>query len=307
MRLVSLIPSATEIVDFLGLKDYLVGRSHECDYPPDLQNRPICTQPKFNPIGTSQEIHDRVSYILQTALSVYQIETETLQQLRPTHILTQAQCEVCAVSLAEVEKAVANLTQSNPQIISLQPNVLSDVWADIQRVADVLEVSAEEGLRSLHRRIAACQTLTQDMPANERPTVACIEWTEPLMAAGNWIPELVELAGGRPLFGEVGKHSPWLEWDGFLQADPDVIIFMPCGYDILRTQQEATALTHRPEWSSLKATQTHQVYVTDGNQYFNRSGPRLVDSLEILAEILHSKLFNFGYHGLGWRLLRDEG
>ncbi|MGV0027919.1 cobalamin-binding protein [Phormidesmis priestleyi] len=305
MRLVSLIPSATEIVDFLGLKDYLVGRSHECDHPLDIQTRPICTQPKFNPIGTSREIHDRVDCILQTALSVYQIDTEILQNLRPTHILTQAQCEVCAVSLADVEKAVANLTQSHPQIISLQPNVLADVWADIQRVADVLGVSADEAISSLHQRIAACQMWTQDLPEDERPTVACIEWTDPLMAAGNWVPELVQLAGGRPLFGEVGKHSPWLEWDAFLQADPDVIIFMPCGFDILRTQQEAAILAHRPGWSSLKAAQTYQVYVTDGNQYFNRSGPRLVDSLEILAEILYPKRFNFGYHWSGWRLLVD--
>jgi iron complex transport system substrate-binding protein len=303
MRLVSLIPSATEIVDFLGLKDYLVGRSHECDHPLDIQTRPICTQPKFNLIGTSQEIHDRVSGVLQTALSVYQIDTEILQNLRPTHILTQAQCEVCAVSLGDVEKAVANLTQSHPKIISLQPNVLADVWADIQRVADVLGVSADEAISSLHQRIAACQQWTQDLPEDERPTVACIEWTEPLMAAGNWVPELVKLAGGRPLFGEVGKHSPWLEWDAFLKADPDVIIFMPCGFDILRTQQEAAVLAHRPGWSSLKAAQTYQVYVTDGNQYFNRSGPRLVDSLEILAEILYPKRFNFGYHWSGWRLL----
>ncbi|KAM3113384.1 cobalamin-binding protein [Phormidesmis sp. 146-33] len=303
MRLVSLIPSATEIVNFLGLKDYLVGRSHECDHPLDIQNRPICTQPKFNPLGTSREINDRVNHILQTALSVYQIDTEMLQNVRPTHILTQAQCEVCAVSLADVEKAVANLTQSHPQIISLQPNVLADVWADIQRVADALEVSADEAIASLHQRIAACQQWTQDLPEDERPTVACIEWTEPLMAAGNWVPELVQLAGGRPLFGEVGKHSPWLDWDTFLKADPDVIIFMPCGLDILRTQQEAAVLAHRPGWSSLKAAQTYQVYVTDGNQYFNRSGPRLVDSLEILAEILYPKRFNFGYHWSGWRLL----
>lgn len=301
LRVVSLIPSATEIVATLGLADCLVGRSHECDYPPAVRHLPVCTQPKFDPAGSSLEIHDRVTQVLTSALSVYQVETEILQQLQPTHILTQAQCEVCAVSLADVQQAAAQLLNCEPEIISLQPNVLADVWLDIDRVANALGVSATGAIADLKARIANCQTITQTL--SDRPTVACIEWIDPLMAAGNWIPELVTLAGGRSLFGNIGEHSPWLKWSALVQANPDVIVFMPCGFDLPRTRTEAQILTHRPEWADLKAVQTRQVYVTDGNQYFNRSGPRLVDSLEILAELLHPQQFAFGYQGQGWQSL----
>ncbi|MFE1745874.1 cobalamin-binding protein [Coleofasciculus sp. H7-2] len=313
LKIVSLIPSATEILAILGLTDAIVGRSHECDYPKEIQNLPVCTQPKFNPEGTSPEIHDRVTDLLQSALSVYQVKTDVLEQLQPTHILTQAQCEVCAVSLSEVEQAVATLTRSQPQIISLQPNFLSDVWADIQRVADALGVAAPPVLASLQSRIDACvqktPALTSHPPltkgglGGDRPTVACIEWIDPLMAAGNWIPELVKMAGGLSLFGVEGEHSPWLKWEAIASSDPTVIIFMPCGFDLNRTRSEAMPLLQRPEWQSLQAIQTGRVYITDGNAYFNRPGPRLVDSLEILAEILHPESFHFGYEGTGWECL----
>lgn len=314
-RIVSLIPSATEIVALLGLTDDLVGRSHECDYPPEVCDRPVCTAPKFNPAGSSLEIHQRVTDLLQSALSVYQVDAAVLEQLRPTHILTQAQCEVCAVSLVDVETAVAQLTHSQPQVISLQPTVLHEVWQDIQRVAQALGVEPN-GLADLQQRVAACRSVTALMDWSDRPAVACIEWIDPLMAAGNWMPELVELAGGKlpqtaatqavgqphdpHPFGTTGKHSPWLTWEALQAADPDVLVILPCGYDLNRTRQEAQVLTQHPGWSQLKAVQTGQVYLTDGNQYFNRPGPRLVDSLEILAEILHPDHFQFGYEGKGW-------
>jgi iron complex transport system substrate-binding protein len=302
-RIVSLIPSATEIVALLGMTECLVGRSHECDYPESVKALPICTEPKFNPEGSSAEIHERVTDLLQSALSVYRIKTEVLEPLQPTHILTQAQCEVCAVSLGDVEKAVAQLTGVQPQIISLQPNVLADVWTDIERVAAALGVSAVDQLAALQQRVEACRQVTQSL--EHRLTVACIEWSDPLMAAGNWIPELVELAGGRSLFGIVGQHSPWLQWDQLVAANPEVMVFMPCGYDLQRTRQDAELLSHHPQWSSLKAVQTGQVYITDGNQYFNRPGQRLVDSLEILAEILHPHSFSPSYKGTGWEPLGD--
>jgi iron complex transport system substrate-binding protein len=300
-RIVSLIPSATEIVALLGMADCLVGRSHECDYPPSVKALPICTEPKFNPEGSSAEIHERVTDLLQSALSVYRIKTEVLEQLQPTHILTQAQCEVCAVSLGDVEQAVKELTGIQPQIISLQPNVLVDVWTDIERVAEALGVSAVDQLAALQQRVEVCTQATQSL--EHRPTVACIEWSDPLMAAGNWIPELVELAGGRSLFGIVGQHSPWLQWDQLVEANPEVIVFMPCGYDLQRTRRDAELLSHHAQWSSLKAAQTGQVYITDGNQYFNRPGQRLVDSLEILAEILHPQSFSPSHKETGWEPL----
>ena len=301
LRIVSLIPSATEILAQLGFTHQIVGRSHECDYPVEIRTRPVCTEPKFNPEGTSAEIHDRVTDLLQSALSVYRVKTEVLEQLKPTHILTQAQCEVCAVNLADVEQAVATLTQTQPQIISLQPNTLNDIWDDIQRVAIAFGLESQSSLNQLQARVEACAAKTKAL--SDRPTVACIEWAEPLMAAGNWIPELVELAGGQSLFGVVGQHSPWLQWDALVDANPDVLILMPCGYDLERTHQDAIALAKHPEWPTLRAVQAGNVYITDGNQYFNRPGPRLVDSLEILADILHPHSFDFGYEGTGWQRL----
>jgi iron complex transport system substrate-binding protein len=303
LRIISLIPSATEIIHSLGLTDALVGRSHECDYPAQVNKLPVCTEPKFNPEGTSQEIHDRVSDLLQSALSVYRVKTDVLEQLQPTHILTQAQCEVCAVSLADVEQTVGTRVSSQPQIISLQPSQLSELWTDLDRVAAAFGISATALTASLQQRIDRCAQTTRSLTEQERLTVACIEWIEPLMAAGNWIPELVELAGGRSQFGTIGQHSPWLNWDELIQANPEAIVIMPCGFDLERTEQEAKTLQQHPGWSELQAVQGDRVYVTDGNQYFNRPGPRLVDSLEILAEILHPDRFKFGYQGRGWRQL----
>ncbi len=303
VRIVSLIPSGTEILAVLGLVDAIVGRSHECDYPPEIQNRPICTQARLNSNASSSEINDEVNKLLQSALSIYQIKTDVLEQLQPTHILTQDQCDVCAVSLDEVEKAVATLVHSKPQIISLQPNILKDVWADIERVGNTFGVDSVKILENLEARVKICQQRIQGLSLDELPTVACIEWTDPLMIAANWIPELVNLAGGQSLFCATGQPSPILPWETLLTTNPDVIVFMPCGFDLNRTRQEATLLTQRSGWEKLHATQAGRVYITDGNSYFNRPGPRLVDSLEILAEILHPEIFQYGYKGTGWEPL----
>ena len=299
-KIVSLIPSATEILNILGLTDRMVGRSHECDYPPGIEQLPICTAPKFNPEGSSQEIHDRVTDLLQSALSVYQVNQEILQELQPTHILTQAKCDVCAVSLADVEKAASDLLGCHPKIISLQPNLFAEVFADIERVAEVFEVDSQEAIAQLNSRIQLIANKTETLPNSQRLKVTCIEWTQPLMGAGNWVPELVKLAGGNPLLGEVGVHSPWLQWEQLVAAQPEIIIIMPCGYNLAQTKQDAQALTKHEDWQKLPAVQNNRVYITDGNSYFNRPGPRLVDSLEIMAEIIHPELFHFGYQGVGW-------
>ncbi len=303
LRIVSLIPSATEILAALGLTDAIVGRSHECDYPPEIQSRPVCTQARLNSNAPSAEIHNDVNNLLRSALSIYQIKTDVLEQLQPTHIVTQDQCDVCAVSLKEVEKAVTTLIHSQPQIISLQPNVLDDVWVDIERVAEATGVKSQRLVEDLQCRVKICQQKTQALSVTELPTVACIEWTDPLMTAANWIPELVKWAGGQPLFSVTGQHSTQLSWETLVATNPSVIIFMPCGFDLNRTRQEAMLLTQRPEWQNLQAVQSSRVYVTDGNWYFNRPGPRLVDSQEILAEILHPEIFQYGYIGTGWEHL----
>ncbi|MHC5673475.1 cobalamin-binding protein [Nostoc sp.] len=303
VRIVSLIPGGTEILATLELVDAIVGRSHECDYPPEIQNRPICTQARLNSNASSSQINDEVNNLLQSALSIYEIKTDVLEQLQPTHILTQDQCDVCAVSLHEVEKAVATLIDSKPQIISLQPNSLQDVWADIERVGKTFGVDSVKILENLEARVKICQQRIQGLSLHEVPTVACIEWTDPLMIAANWIPELVNLAGGHSLFCGKGQPSSTLPWETLLTTNPDVIVFMPCGFDLNRTRQEANLLTQRSDWEKLHATQSGRIYITDGNSYFNRPGPRLVDSLEILAEILHPEIFEYGYKGTGWEPL----
>ncbi|MCY7335577.1 MAG: cobalamin-binding protein [Chamaesiphon sp.] len=299
LRLVSLLPSATEIIACLGLTDRLVGISHECDYPPEIKDRAICTSARLSIHQPSGEIHQEVDKLLTAAVSIYEINLDVLTQLQPTHMITQDQCDVCAVSFPEVEIAVAKLTNSHPQIISLQPDTIADVWADIQRVGETLNVDWKPIVSALEARVKTCQTQCQNLLANP-PRVACIEWTDPLMLAGNWIPELVEMAGGKPIGGVTGQHSPRISWDELIAADPDTIIFMPCGFDLDRTRIEAQPLTEHPQWGKLKAVQLDRVYITDGNAFFNRPGPRLVESLEILTEILNPQICNYGHHGNDW-------
>ncbi|UKO98091.1 cobalamin-binding protein [Nostoc sp. UHCC 0870] len=303
IRIISLIPSGTEILAVLGLTDAIVGRSHECDYPPEITDRPICTQARLDSNIPSSNIHNQINDLLQSALSIYHVKTDILEKLQPTHILTQDQCQVCAVSLNEVEKAVSELTQSTPQIISLQPNLLEDVWNDIERVAHIFGVDSVQVLENLEARVTICQQRIQGLSLAELPTVACIEWTDPLMVAANWIPEIVNLAGGQSLFCVTGQPSPHLRWETLLVTNPDIIVFMPCGFDLHRTRQEAQLITQNPDWQKLHATKSGRVYITDGNAYFNRPGPRLVDSLEIMAEILHPEIFDYGYRGTAWERL----
>jgi iron complex transport system substrate-binding protein len=306
LRIVSLLPSATEIVCALGFEDQLVGRSHECDFPAPVVRLPALTEAKFNPEGTSAEIDQRVKKIVADALSVYRVDAARLRELRPDVIVTQSQCEVCAVSESDVEAAVAEwlgARPNRPMIVSLAPYTLDDVFADMQRVADALDASARgvELVASLRARLSAIAERARN--AALRPGVATIEWIDPLMAAGNWMPTLVEMAGGSNLFGTAGEHSPWMKFDELAAKDPDVILISPCGFNMDRAAKDLAVLTKRPEWPRLKAVRNRRVFMADGNQYFNRPGPRIAESLEILAEIVHPELFRFGHEGSGWRRL----
>ncbi len=300
-RIVSLIASATEIVCALGFEGQLVGRSHECDFPEGVQRLPACTSPKFDTSGSSRDIDERVKGLVRDGLSVYKVDEALLRELRPDVIVTQSHCEVCAVSERVVERAVASWLGSSPKVVSLAPNGLDDVWAGFRQVADALGVPrrGEELVRSLQARMAAVAERARALP--DRPTVACVEWVEPLMASGNWVPELVEMAGGVNLFGSPGRHAPWLSWEDLCGRDPEVLLLLPCGFDIDRTRQELPALSRKPEWAGLKAVRGGRVFLLDGNQFFNRPGPRLVESLEILAELLHPGAFAFGHQGGGWQ------
>jgi iron complex transport system substrate-binding protein len=304
-RVVSLIASATEIICALGARDLLVGRSHECDFPPDVRRLPSLTEPKFRTTGTSYEIDARVKAIVQEGLAVYRVDAEKLEALRPDIIVTQDHCEVCAVSLKDVETALCAWSGRQVEIISLKPDALADIWEDILKVARGLG-REQEGERLVeHFKARMANIAKQSGIARTRPRAAMIEWVDPLMAGGNWMPELVQLAGGENLFGVAGQPSPWLDWDQIVTANPDVVLVHPCGFDMARTLQDMPLLADRVGWNELKAVQHGRVFVADGNQYFNRPGPRIVESLEILAEIFHPKLFPSRHEGTGWMLYTD--
>ncbi len=299
-RVVPLIASATEIVAALGFADALVGRSHECDWPPEVARLPAVTEPAFATDGTSYEIDQRVKAIVSEALSVYRVDAEALRSLEPDLIVTQTQCEVCAVSLGDVETALAEWTGGRrPTVVSLSPDSLADVFDDVHRVAAALG-APERGERLVASMRARMADVEDRAAGLERRSVACVEWIEPLMAAGNWMPELVRMAGGGNLFGEAGVHSPWMEWRDLVDADPDVLFVSPCGFDLERTRAEMPALRARPGWSDLRAVRAGRVAIADGVSFFHRPGPRLVESLEILAEIVHPGAFDFGWRNRGW-------
>lgn len=304
-RIISLLPSATEIVAALGFGDHLVGRSHECDFPLGVERLPICSSTKIPVQRTSYEIDGRVKEIVAEGLSVYRVDADRLRELRPDLILTQTQCAVCAVTPRDLEQALCTWTGAQPEIISLEPNNLDDVWNDMRRVGDALGVStrAEGLIERLGKRLARICNKAQT--GSSRPTVAAIEWLGPLMAGGNWMPDLIEIAGGRSLFAKAGEHSNWLEWSTLSEADPEVILLLPCGFKIAQTIRDLNLLTDNPAWANLRAAQQERVYLIDGHHYFNRPGPRLVESAEIVAEILHPELFAFGHRGTGWIPISD--
>jgi len=284
----------------LGLEKNLVGRSHECDYPESVKQLPACSEANFADNLSSPAIDVKVKEILADALSVYTLNRELIKQLAPDVVITQAQCEVCAVSLKDVEEALENYLDKEARIISLQPNSLDDIFNDVKLVANALNVT-EAGtglLELLNERVDIIRHKLKF--SGDRPTVACIEWLEPLMLSGNWVPELVTIAGGISVLTEPGKYSPCVQWDDIRLNDPGILIVMPCGFSIERTLKEIDILLQLPGFGELKAVKNKQVYIADGNQYFNRPGPRIVDSIEILAEIINPKQFVFGYEGKGW-------
>jgi iron complex transport system substrate-binding protein len=307
MRIITLIASATETVCALGLREFLVGRSHECDYPESVTELPICTRPRFEVTGSSRQIDERVKSlaresVVKDALGVYEVFPEKLRELQPTHIVTQAQCEVCAVNLRDVEIAVQKVADCEATIISLQPNNMVDFWASLCTAASHLGTTSAgvQLVANLQSRMERIESEVRPLPLAARPSVACIEWVDPLMAAGNWTPELIHMAGGDNLFGEPGNHSPWMSFDELRQKNPDAIVIAPCGFDLARTRQDLPLLQAQPGWNELRAVRDGRVYLADGNQYFNRPGPRLAETLEILAEILHPDRFEFGHEGATW-------
>jgi len=286
MKIISLIASATEIIHSLGLTDNLVGISHECDYPKKIKTLPVCSKPRFDIDGKSIEIDNNIKSLLHEALSIYNIDTNLLLKLKPDIIITQSQCDVCGVTLHDVENALKNQIGINPKIISLNPSNLEDVWNDIKIIATNLEVK-QKGAELLQKIQSDIDIFRVEKHKMKSVSVACIEWIEPLMYAGNWVPELVHLAGGNDLFGIEGKHSSWAKYETLFKKNPDKIILMPCGYDILKTKNEIK----KKNYNFMNFFNGKEKIIVDGNKYFNRPGPDILESIKILCEIIHPNIF----------------
>lgn len=289
-RICSFLPSGTEIVYGLGLGHDLHGVTYECDYPPGAESRPVVIKTRLRPDLTSLEIDQAVMDSFETGRSLYEIDTDVLNRAAPDLILTQELCDVCAISHADVQKAIHTLPKA-PQLISLRPHLLEDVYADILTIGEATDRQAQATawVADLKRRIAAVTAKTAT--AVRRPKVFCMEWTDPVMASGHWMPQLVELAGGVDALGRKGAPSERIEWDRLRVYGPEALILMPCGYSVEKTMKEVPLLESLDGWETLPAVKEKRVFAVNGHAYYSRSGPRLVDGVEILVALLHPDLF----------------
>jgi iron complex transport system substrate-binding protein len=279
MRIASLLPSATEIVCSLGLEDELVAVTHECDYPESVRAKPVLTRSVLSGASSSGEVDRHIRELVHQGSSIYALDAELLEALHPDLILTQELCEVCAVSYPIVERAARRLG-SSPQLVSLEPESLEDVFENIRFVGGLVgrRDAAEQVGDSLRRRVA---TVEQRVAGRPRRTVVCLEWIDPPFNCGHWTPELVTIAGGDERLGAARQPAHPIEWQQVIDADPEVVVVMACGFSLERSLREVEAARRR--FDALRA----DTWVVDGNAFFSRPGPRLVDSVEIMAGILH--------------------
>jgi iron complex transport system substrate-binding protein len=285
MRIVSLVPNGTEILFAVGAGDLVVGVSHECDFPPEARTRPILTGSALTPGMSSAEVDQAVSAQVGSGLSLYTLDEARIADLAPDFIVTQQLCPVCAVSTEQVAGAVRPLPRC-PELVSLDPKSLADVFDDIRRVGDVTGhgAEAESLLRSLQERLDAVRARVAGRP---RPRVLALEWLDPPFAGGHWVPEMIESAGGLDVIAKPGDHSRRLTWEDVRAADPDLLVVMPCGFDEAGALAQIGLIAGRPEWRELRAVREGRVVPVDANGCFSRPGPRLVDGIERLAAILH--------------------
>ncbi len=299
IRIVSLLPAATETICAIGMRDRLVGRSHECDFPPGIETLPVCSRPRYNPEGPSPDIDREVTAVLREALSIYRVEVGAIRELKPTHIVTQSQCRVCAVSTDEIRNSLREVTgMERIELVDLNPETLDGVLDSVKQVAAALG-AGDEGMKLTGEMSAAFARLREKSEkSSHSPTVAQIEWIEPLMTAGHWMPELIGISGGVNVFRPA--DGPRITFDDLARTDPEVLLVAPCGFTTGRSMEDMPYLSERPGWKSLRAVREGRVYVCDGSQYFSRPGPRLVDSAEILSEIFLPHMFPPRHRGAGW-------
>jgi iron complex transport system substrate-binding protein len=270
----------------IGLGESLIGVSHECNWPPEVNALPRLTRSRIDSAANSAAIDAQVKALRAAGDDLYELDPRLLAELRPTLIVAQAQCEVCALSADAVQSAVSdNASLAHATLLALNPSSLDEVLIDVELLGRAAhhEPAARRFATSLRQRIGEVRTQVAARPAESRPRVAVIEWIEPLMIAGHWTPELAAMAGGDYGLAAPGQPSPYVPWEDFVRYAPERVVVALCGFDLPRTRREAAALKNKPEWSNLPAVQTGQVLMVDGNAYFNRPGPRLVDALELLA------------------------
>ncbi|MBV0903658.1 cobalamin-binding protein [Haloarcula salina] len=288
MRVVTLLPSATEIVYALGVEP--VGVSHECDYPPAARERPSVNRSRVDPEAASAEINEQVA-AAEEGDGVYAVDREALAELDPDLVVTQGVCDVCAVDHVLVAEAVAELGL-DAEVLTLDVHSLDDLFESIHRVGSAIgrDERASALVADLRERVAAVEATAAR--AETRPRVAVLDWLDPVMVAGHWIPEMVATAGGRYGLEDAGAHSRPREWEAVREYDPEVLVAAPCGFDVAQTRENLADLTERPGFDDLTAVREGRTYVVDGHHYVNRSGPRLVDTLEFLAALVHPELFD---------------
>jgi iron complex transport system substrate-binding protein len=278
----------------LGCGAQVVGVSHECDWPPACQTLPRVTRSRVDSLANSGQIDAAVKAMLSAGEALYEIDAARLIDLRPDLIVTQSQCDVCAVSYDDVVAMVRQTPQlATTEVLSLNPQSLDDVFQDMQRIGVAIGNGglAAENVAALRQRVERIRELTAQLQTAQRPRVAIIEWLDPLMLAGNWVPQLLEIAGGQCPLTPRGQHSQYHSWDELLRWDPEAILICPCGFDLQRSVTDAKALKSQPGWKDLTAVKMQRVFVADGNACFNRPGPRLVETVELLAGLLHPKQF----------------
>lgn len=285
MRIVSLVPNGTEILFALGAGDLVVGVSHECDFPAEARRRPVLTGSALRPEMTPAEVDAAVSAQVGSGLSLYTLDEAKVAELAPDLVVTQEVCPVCAVSTEQVDGAVRPLPRC-PEVLSLDPTTLADVWADVRRIGQAVgrAAEAERLVAWLEERLSAVRARVAGRP---RPRVLALEWLDPPFAGGHWVPEMIAIAGGADAVAQPGDRSARLTWEEVERADPDAIVAMPCGFDEAGARAQVAAIAERPEWWRLRAVREGRVHPVDANGCFSRPGPRLVDGIERLAAVLH--------------------
>jgi iron complex transport system substrate-binding protein len=295
MRICSLLPGATEVVAALGLADQLVGISHECDYPPEVRRKPVVVRATIDAEWTSSpEIDRQVGEAVRAGQDLYRLDEALFARAEPDLVITQDLCHVCAVTPSHLQRAMAAMRNA-PMVLTLNPTTMGDVLADVERIgratgkepeAHSLAADLRNRLEGIHERVSRAGDWGPG-----HPTIACLEWLDPLYAAGHWVPEMVSLAGGVDVLGTAGAPSERVTWEQVRNAAPDVLILMPCGFSVIRTLREWDGLTHHPGWRTLPAVQNGRVFIVDASAYFSRPGPRLMDGVAMLAALCHPAAF----------------